>query len=180
MPQSNARPTEVVIPAASLSALRRSLTEQLGPDDAAQALRHAGHAAGDAFHALLAAEGHDPGEMNEGTFWRRLSELLAGRGWGQLSHDDAHPGVGVLQSGNWAEADPDEFSSRPSCFFTTGLVANLLGRVAGQEVGVLEVECRSAGDENCRFLFGGREALQGVYDSLGRGSDLDNAIATLE
>lgn len=179
MAQSNSRTTEVVIPAASVRALQQSLVAQLGPDAAANALQYAGHAAGDAFQALLAVEAGDPGEMPETAFWRRLSELLANRGWGQLMHRDAHPGVGSLQSGNWAEADPDLSSDGPSCFFTTGLLASLLESVAGRQVGVFEVECRSAGDAQCRFLFGGPQALEGVYDALSRGDDVESAIASL-
>ncbi len=179
MAQSTTRMMEVVIPAASIRALRQSLGEQLGADAAASALQYAGHAAGDAFHALLAAEAGDTGGMAEDAFWRRLADLLANRGWGQLGHRDAHPGVGALQSGNWAESDPDSSADRPSCFFTTGLLARLLEGVAGRQVGVFEVECRSAGDPQCRFLFGGPQALQGVYAAMSEGADVDRAIASL-
>lgn len=182
MAQNPTRPTEVVLPAASLAALRRSLVEQLGPTAAAGVLQHAGHAAGDAFYAVLAgqleADG-GPGGLSTNTFWRRLNELLASRGWGQMEQEDAHPGVGSLRSVNWSEADDDEFAGRPSCFFTTGLLANILGHIAGREVGVFEVECRSNGDPECRFLFGGQHALRAIYESVAAGQDVNAALAGL-
>jgi hypothetical protein len=52
---------------------------------------------------------------------------------------------------------------QPSCHFTTGVLANILGRAADGEVAVLEVECRSRGDQRCRFLFGGADAVYSVY-----------------
>ncbi len=181
MPYASTRPAEVVIPAACIAALRESLTEQIGPDAAARALQRAGHAAGDAFHALLAAEADDAtgASMREDLFWRRLGEMFASRGWGRLDHDRPHPGVGSLASGDWAESDPAGGGERPSCFFTTGLLANLLGHVAGREVGVFEIECRSAGDDRCHFLFGGTQALRGVYESLLQGSSSGEALARL-
>ncbi len=175
------RSSEIVFPAASLVALRHALTEQIGSDAAALVLQRAGHAAGTAFHGLLSTE-HDAAsanEMEESVFWQRLNDLLSTRGWGSLAHDHPHPGVGSLCSAAWAEADPQEFASAPSCHFTTGLLANFLGRVAGSEIGVLEVECRSAGDTRCRFLFGGRDALHGVYAAIADGSDIDAALAEL-
>lgn len=174
--------TEVVLPAASFAALRRSLVEQLGAEDAALALQRAGHAAGDAFYALLTSqlEGDEgPASLGTGAFWRRLGDLLAARGWGQLGPVETVAGVGALTSSSWAEADAGEFAGRPSCFFTTGLLANILGHVAGRDVGVFEVSCRSNGDEECRFLFGGQSALQGVYESLSSGADVDAALASL-
>ncbi|MGH7475744.1 MAG: V4R domain-containing protein [Longimicrobiales bacterium] len=185
MPQHNSRSQELVIPAASLAALRRSLTEQLGAQEAALALQRAGHAAGDAFYLLLLQTVDGGGsdglaQLGEDAFWRRFNELLAARGWGQLRHEQAHVGVGALNSTSWGEADPVEFGTRPSCFFSTGLFSSLLGKVAGREVGVFEVECRSKGDDRCRFLFGGADALGAVYQALADGRDVDDALTALQ
>ena len=59
------------------------------------------------------------------------------------------------------------------------MLANVLGQVAGSDVAVLEVECRSRGDARCRFLFGSPEALNGVYRRLVGGENLDAAVAQL-
>lgn len=172
---------ELALPVASLLALRRALEAELGADGASRALHHAGHAAGDAlFDAFIAAvPGADLGELDEVAFWHELAALFSRRGWGTLAFEGAHPGVGALESADWAEADPGEGALTPSCHFTAGLLANLLGRTAGDDVGILETECRSRGDLRCRFLFGGRDALGLVYEALRTGRALEDALADL-
>lgn len=182
--------------------LRRSLEASVGPDTAASALQRAGHEAGDAiFEALrdavlrdalrgeeilpnvVAPEDAPPtnalAALDESEFWKRLSALFAERGWGELLFSEVHAGIGALESSDWAEADPSAAALRPSCHFTTGLLANLLGRVAESEVGVLEVECRSRGDLHCRFLFGGRSALEHLYTGIRAGAEVAEAIGRL-
>lgn len=175
MPRSGTRAPELAIPVASLAALRQALSAEVGPDAAARALRAAGHAAGDAWHAQLA---HDE-NVSESTFWRRLKELFSSRGWGTLMHSALHPGVGALDAHDWVEAVPEANEARPSCFFTTGMLANLLGNTAGSDVAVLEVECRSAGAEQCRFLFGSAEALNELYHRVAQGAPVAAALTEL-
>lgn len=175
MPRPGHRPPELAIPVASLAALRRALAAEVGADAAARALAAAGHAAGDAlFSQLPEVEG-----ASETAFWRRLSTLFTSRGWGTLSHSAAHEGVGALDAADWVEADPEAGASRPSCFFSTGMLANLLGNAAGSAISVLEVECRSRGDARCRFLFGSAEAMQAVYARVGSGASADAALSEL-
>ncbi len=171
------RPQELALPIASIAALRNALIDAVGEDAAAAALRAAGHAAGDALYATLSAGDGDAAPADR--FWQRLTRLFQSRGWGVLRHDDAHPGVGALESADWVEADAFAGAMRPSCFLTTGLLANLLGRVAGREVAVLEVECRSRGDAHCRFLFGSGEALDAVYSHVARGESARDSLASL-
>lgn len=178
------RPPELALPVASLAALRRSLAGSVGADDAARALQAAGVAAGDAlFHVLThvpgAAAAAQPADWRERVFWRRFAELFEKRGWGHLTQQLLHPGVGALDAFDWVEADPDVAARRPSCFFSAGLFANLLGRVSGEDVAVLEVECRSRGDERCRFLFGSPVVLDAVYGQWRTGIGVSGAIAAL-
>lgn len=184
MPESFAIPPELHLPVASLLALRHAIETELGADEAARALQSAGHAAGDAvFAAFSAATSPDNttvSELVETVFWRQLSNFFAERGWGRLEFEAAHPGIGALESADWAEADPSAGSLRPSCHFTAGLLANLLGRTADQDIGALEVECRSRGDLRCRFIFGGRPALERLYHALSAGHDFDAALAELD
>jgi predicted hydrocarbon binding protein len=181
------RPAELALPVASLAAIRRALTSEVGADAAAQALRAAGYAAGDALYmALTQPFGSDGGnsearairEWSAAAFWRRLSQLFSTRGWGTLAHETLHEGVGALESTNWVEAEPDS-SARPSCFFSTGLLANLLGQAAGAELAVLEVECRSRGDQRCCFLFGAPETLDALYHRLRAGEEVASSINAL-
>jgi predicted hydrocarbon binding protein len=165
------------MPVAAVAALRDALTSQLGDDAAADALRAAGFAAGDAFHRILnGGEADDLKQLSASRFWARLALLFSSRGWGQLTYSEAHPGVGSLEANDWAEGRTEQEAGRPSCHFTTGLLANLLGQIAGTEVGVLEVECRSRGDQRCRFLFGGTEAVYAVYNRIVEGDAPDSAL----
>lgn len=178
MSEMSTRPRDLLLPATSLHALRRALEVELGADPAARALQNAGHAAGDAVFAALIAQ-DDLAELPEAEFWQRLHAFFHERGWGHLHFEPTHAGIGSLESSDWAEADPNTMQLRPSCHLTSGLIANLLGRVAGEEVGVLEVECRSRGDLRCRFLFGGAPALQRVWLALDEGKSADEAIAQI-
>lgn len=172
------RPHELALPVASLSALRYSLVQAVGDDDAAHALRAAGYAAGDALFSTLAA-GELDGNMAAARFWQRLEQLFASRGWGHLRHENLHDGVGALVATDWVEAESDAPAQRPSCFLSTGLFANLLGRAAGADVSVLEVECRARGDRHCRFLFGSPEALDAVYAHVADGQSAEESLAAL-
>jgi predicted hydrocarbon binding protein len=181
MTQPTARPQELALPVASLAALRRALARSVGADAAALALQEAGVAAGNAFHDLLLRVGDDidAADWSEGVFWRRFGDLFERRGWGRVANETLHNGVGALDAFDWVESEPDSGASRPSCFFTAGLLANLLGRVCNDEVAVLEVECRSRGDARCRFLYGSPDVLELVYGRIRAGSAVDDSIATL-
>jgi predicted hydrocarbon binding protein len=180
MPGS-ARPTEIALPAASLATLRRSLSSEIGEDAAARVLRSAGHDAGDAFFHILTsdASGKPISDVDAASFWRRFAQLFSMRGWGTLQHTDVHPGIAVLSASDWAESDNAVNDGRPSCYFTTGLLANVLGKVANGDVAVMEVECRSRGDAQCRFLFGSPEALRSVYDLMLSGATTESAVSQL-
>lgn len=170
------------IPALALVTLRQTLAGEVGPDIAARALQAAGMAAGNLLYERLEeAEGGPESlrRLSYSAFVQKLSGLLQRQGWGSLAHERLHPGVGSLASPDWGEADPDGDEARPSCFFSTGLLANLLGNAAGEELAVLEVECRSQGDERCRFAFGSETALVSLYGSLAEGMDFESSVSRL-
>src|SRR5690606_23231642 len=140
---TSSRTPELALPVASLAAMRDSLVSSVGPEAAALALRQAGHAAGDALHRILS--GGNPGFLTSlpaEKFWAQLTRLFSSRGWGQLIYTQVHPGVGSLEATDWAEVRADGSAGQPSCHFTTGVLANLLGQIADAEVAVLEAECR--------------------------------------
>jgi len=175
------RTPELALPVASLAAIRDSLVSSVGPEAAALALRQAGHAAGDALHRILSSGGDTESlaALPADRFWAQLSRLFSSRGWGQLTYSQVHSGVGSLEATNWAEARVDAAAGQPSCHFTTGVLANLLGQIANSEVAVLEAECRSRGDHRCRFLFGGADAVFAVYERIAAGDEPDAALARL-
>jgi bacteriochlorophyll 4-vinyl reductase len=186
MSQSSSRPSELMLPGASFAALAGDLSRRLGPDDAAHALRAAGHAAGEALHESLAAavagrstEPQQLAELDGALFWQRLGDFFASRGWGHLRFRQPHEGVGALETDDWFEVAAGERVGRPSCHFTTGMLANLLGATSGETVAVLESSCRSAGAERCVFLFGAPATLEALYGDLAGGAPLDQALAEL-
>lgn len=172
------------LPAASL---RLALEATIGPDEAARALQNIGQDLAARIYDRLtgalqddaATAALEPDQLDETEFWQRLGRIFTDLGWGSLSFSELHPGVGLLESHDWAEADPESASLRPSCHATVALLANLLGRIANAEVGVLEIACRSRGDLDCRFIFGGRTALGGIYAGLRTGVSLEDLIEDL-
>ena len=179
MQRNQPRFPELALPVAALSALRRALAERVGDDEAAHALRAAGYAAGDVLAGILAAP-QDGSALAQAAYFRRLTDLFAARGWGHLSHERAHAGVAVLQAGDWVESDPEFATGRPSCFFTTGMLANILGHAAGGEIAVYEAECRSRGDARCRFMIGAPETLQLLHETAARDASVEALVATLD
>jgi predicted hydrocarbon binding protein len=174
--------TDIRLPVASLGALRRALSEAVGADAAAAALQKAGYAAGDAVFQHLANTSGDAevADLPLTEYFRQLGQIFRQLGWGELHHEAVHVGIGALETTDWFESHTVSGAERPSCFFTTGLLANLLGRTAGADVAVLQTECRSRGDDRCRFLFGSREALAAVYQHLVDGESVDASLAALD
>ncbi len=174
--------TDIRLPVASLGALRRALADAVGADAAAAALQKAGYAAGDAVFEHLAGLTGDANvaDLPLTEYFRQLGHIFHQLGWGELRHEPVHAGVGALDTTDWFESHTVSAAKRPSCFFTTGLLANLLGRTAGADVAVLQTECKSKGDDRCRFLFGSREALSAVYAHLVDGESVDASLAALD
>ena len=55
------------------------------------------------------------------------------------------------------------------CFFSSGMLADFLGRLSGEPVAVMEVECRSRNDGRCRFLSASPDTLNAVYAQMTEG-----------
>jgi hypothetical protein len=179
MASTPSRTPELALPIASLTALADALIARVGPDAAPEVLREAGHAAGDALFRVLAGSGDDLAGMPADRFWQHLSRMFSNRGWGTLAFSQPHTGVGALDTSDWFEARPDMNAPAPCCHFTTGVLANVLGGVANSEVAVMEVECRTRGDQRCRFLLGGADAVYAVYERMAAGDRADEAIEQL-
>ncbi|MFW5947487.1 MAG: hypothetical protein ACOCUW_03250 [Gemmatimonadota bacterium] len=166
---------EIRFPADSLLALRKALRHQVGGPQAVQVLQEAGHAAGDSLFRRL-----DQGDGVEATphaiFWSRLSSLFREMGWGTVDHEELHSGVGSLVARDWFEVDPA--ATTPSCPFSAGMLANILGHLAGQDVAVMVVPGPDD-DRSCRFLFGAGPVLQQVYAELREGRTLETALRDL-
>jgi uncharacterized protein len=165
---------------ASLLSLRSALLRDGGPQ-AAVHLQEAGYAGGDAlFTAFLAwlAERTDIAAENLDVeaFELRISEFFTESGWGRLEIGTIDDVVATLDSADWGESESTSGMEHPACHITTGMFADLFGRLAGAPVAVLEVECRSAGDSRCRFLIGNPGVMDAVYEEIGRGATYEAAV----
>ncbi len=153
----------------------RIILEQDGGIQSASVLQQAGFAAGEsvyaAFNEWVQARYRldSPRDLDVEYFGEALSGFFAEFGWGHLVPDQLSPAVVTLDSPDWAEASPEHRSAHPSCHFSCGMLADFLGRVSNAVVGVMEVECRTRGDEACRFLTGAPETLQLIYDRMSQG-----------
>lgn len=175
------------LPPSALHAIHRAALRDRSPAEAAALVRQVGFETGqdflDAFGHWLEHHSQDPGadpaSLAPDEFWEHLSNFFSGFGWGRLDFEQIHPGVAALTSTEWAEAGTDTGARQPSCHFTTGMLADLLSRLVGSDLAVLEVECRSRGDAGCRFLLGGADALEAVFDGLRQGQPVDAAVRNL-
>jgi predicted hydrocarbon binding protein len=165
----------------ALAALRNALMRDTGPAAAAY-LQEAGYAGGgalfEAFRGWLAARGAGaPEALPLDEFQRLAGEFFREAGWGSLTVGALHETVATLDSPDWGEATPDAGLEQPCCHLSAGMFADFFGRVADAPLAVMEVECRSAGAERCRFLLGSAEVMEAVYDGISQGQDYDAAVA---
>ncbi len=181
---SSSLPLPVSLPLApsSLVALSpralHALRDRVGP----QALQEAGYAAGEptfsAFAAWLpqAAGVQNPGELAAPRLAEVFSQFFTSLGWGAVQVTALGEAAVAVDSGQWAEAVPDARLPYPSCFFTSGLLADFMGRMADASLAVMEVECRSRGDARCRWLVGAPETLGALYEQMGQGADYRSVL----
>jgi predicted hydrocarbon binding protein len=177
---STERRDMLMVTRASLLSLRAALLRN-GDSQAAVTLQEAGYAGGTAlyesFKAWLSERTHiGVEELDVDSFQIRASEFFSEHGWGSLTVGSLSDVVATLDSPDWGECDSNLGAQQPSCHLTTGMFADLFGRLAGAPVAVLEVECRSAGHDRCRFLVGSPDVMDAVYDEMGRGTEYEAAV----
>ncbi len=163
-----------------LRQLHRSLL-QYSPDSAIAVLQESGYAAGEGVYTALCtwlgthAGTERPEELDATLFAGALSDFFQGSGWGRLTIAPVGGAALALDSPDWIEAEP-ESAQIPMCFFSAGMLADLMGRVSGEQVAVMEVECRSKGDSICRFLSASPTTLQEVYEKMSAGMSYVEAL----
>jgi len=163
-----------------LRQLRASLLTH-SPDQAITVLQETGYASGgDVYQAfsnwLPGRHGvQSPQDLDAGLLSDALSEFFSKQGWGTVVVQPVGGAAFAVDSSDWAEADPGT-AEAPMCFFTAGMLADFLGRLAGETVSVMEVECRSRNDARCRFLSARPEVLQRVYERMTEGKGYEEAL----
>jgi uncharacterized protein len=163
----------------SLLALRAGMFRDVGPS-AAGLLQEAGFAGGqalfDTFGRWLTGRGLPaPESLPASEFAARATEFFRDAGWGSLELGTLDS-VATVDSADWAEGDPGFPLDFPGCYYTSGVMADFFGRLAGAPVAVMEVECRSMGSDRCRFLVGSGETLQRVYEEMAQGANYAEAV----
>jgi len=144
------------------------------PDQVVTILQEAGYAAGEGLYKAFAAV-NSPTDLDADLLPATLSEFFTTSGWGTVTMSPVGTGALALDSGDWAEAEPGT-SQTPMCFFSAGMLADFLGRLSDETISVMEVECRSRGDERCRFLSATPEVLEKVYNEMTAGRTYAEAL----
>jgi predicted hydrocarbon binding protein len=172
----------LALPRASLLALRAALIRDTG-GSFATFLQEAGYAGGEAvfgaFRAWVAARGEDVEALDVPGFQARATEFFREAGWGSITVAAVADVVALVDSTDWAEADPVSALPYPSCHYTTGMFADFFGRTAAAPLSVLEVECRSAGSPRCRFLVGAADVMGHLYERMTAGEHYEEAAKAL-
>jgi hypothetical protein len=169
----------VHVPAELFSSVRRALVRDREPLEAVTLLREVGFELGGAVDSGLrqhvtGSSGVDPYALDPDRFWRSASGYFEELGWGRLEHQRVHPGVGALDLVEWIENGAD--GGPQGSHISTGIFTDLLGRIAGGAVVVMEVPVDAG---RTRLLFGAGETLGAVYQSLSTGASLDQALASI-
>jgi predicted hydrocarbon binding protein len=154
--------------------LHASLTSH-APDQMVTILQEAGYAAGEGLYRAFAAT-NNPAELDADLLGETLSEFFTSGGWGSVSITPVGTGALAIDSTEWAEAEPGT-AQAPMCFFSAGMLADFLGRISDETIAVMEVECRSKGDERCRFLSATPQVLEKVYNDMTAGKTYEEALA---
>ena len=145
------------------------------PDQLITVLQEAGYAAGEGLFKAFTAV-NSPTDLDADMLADALSEFFTSSGWGTVTLTPVGTGALALDSNDWAEAEPGTAQS-PMCFFSAGMLADFLGRLSDETVAVMEVECRSRGDERCRFLSATPQVLEKVYNDMTAGSSYEQALS---
>ena len=138
-----------------LRALHASLASH-APEQALTVLQEAGYGAGaDLFQAFVAwlprGTGFaKPEDIGASQLSAVVSRFFEHAGWGDLSVTSIGGGTLALDSAVWAEAEPGS-AEQPMCSYSAGMLADFFGRLSGEPVAVMEVECRSRNDARCRW-----------------------------
>ena len=171
------------VPRSSLTTLRASLVRDLG-DGFASVLQEAGYAGGESVLVAMtqwcAANGlAAPASLPYLQFQQAAARFFTDTGWGTVTLEPIGDTAVAFDSVDWAESDPAAAMPYPSCYYTAGMLADVFGRVAGEPMGCLEVECRSNGAARCRFLLASPAVIAHVYQRLTEGVAYPVALAEL-
>jgi predicted hydrocarbon binding protein len=173
--------TELQIGRNALQQMRAVLERETGPK-ASHLLREIGFAAGEAlfqrFEAMVRENYNvgSAGELDATYLGEALNRFFTEAGWGSLNLGELAPQVLTLDSPDWAEAHSGG-AQFPSCHFSCGALSDFCTRLGITRAAVMEVECRSRGEEQCRFLVGSPDMLTYVYERMAAGESYRDVLS---
>jgi predicted hydrocarbon binding protein len=164
----------------ALRQLHHSLLRD-APDAAIPILQEVGVAAGEGLYRAFATwvQGETgvarPDDLDAARLNDVLSAFFHATGWGAVTVAPLGDAALVVDSADWVEAEPGS-AETPMCFFSSGMLADFFGRLSGEPVAVMEVECRSKNDARCRFLSASPDTLNTVYDRMTQGTSYEQVL----
>lgn len=173
---------EISLSASALVAISPRALHTLRDRAGAQPLQEAGYAAGEATHAAFVrwlpgvASVDDPKDLAAPRLAEVLSRFFSSLGWGNVEVTPLAEAAFAVDSSDWAEAQPDAQLPYPGCYFTAGVLADFMTRMAEAPLAVMEVECRSRADHKCRWLIGSPETLTSLYQHMAQGADYTQVL----
>lgn len=174
--------TELQIGRNALHQLRMVLERETGPK-ASHLLREVGFAAGESlslhFEAMVRENYNvsSPSELDATYLGEALNRFFTETGWGSVHLGELVPQVLALDSPDWVEAH-SAGAQFPSCHFSCGALSDFFTRLGIARAAVMEVECRSRGEDRCRFLVGSPEMLTYVYERMTNGMNYKDAVGS--
>jgi hypothetical protein len=170
----------VALSRATFDALRMAVMHD-GGVAGATLLQDAGFAGGESlyesFRGWLREQGEeDPGALSTDRFGERASEFFAAAGWGSFRLGALDDSVATVDTTDWREADPSTNLGHPGCHLTTGMLAGFFAAAGDAPIAALEVECRSAGNDRCRFLIGAAPVLTHVFEQVEQGAGYEAVV----
>jgi predicted hydrocarbon binding protein len=174
----------VALSRATFDALRSAMMRDNGLAGATQ-LQEAGFAGGESLYAsfrnwLRERAEADAGELPPEEFGQRASAFFEAAGWGTFRLEALDEAVATVDSTDWREADPATVLDHPGCHLTTGILAGFFSAAGDAPIAALEVECRSAGNDRCRFLIGAGPVLTHVFEQVEQGAEYAAVVRGLE
>jgi predicted hydrocarbon binding protein len=166
----------------ALHQMRVVLERETGAQ-AALLLREVGFATGEALYEAFERRTREhyhvdsPRDLDSDYLSEALGGFFAEAGWGTPSLREVTPAVLGLDAPDWAEATPHA-AEYPCCHFSCGMLADFFTRLGGSQAAVMEVECGSRGEPQCRFLVGSPDVLTYVYERMSSGLSYAQALGS--
>ena len=96
-------------------------------------------------------------------------------GWGHVSVGTIGNAVVTVDANNLPDVGAQvQF---PGCYMSSGMFADFFSRLAGAQLVSREVECRTIGNERCRFVIASAETIQHMYDGMAQGMHYEQALS---